>query len=135
MSFQRVVVFRPTGAGDPMRRFANFAALASLLIMEAAAAAQTARLYVETDPPDALITIDGTACGRSPKLIHDLAPGRHEIRIERTGYVGISKTVDFAPGAQEIIDVRLEVNARAASPARRTEAPPPTRPARAGSPR
>ena len=45
-----------------------------------------AKLRVRSEPADALVHVDGKAVGTTPVESLDLAPGHHEIRLERRGY-------------------------------------------------
>ncbi len=48
---------------------------------------KTGLVYVSTNPPDATVYIDGRrAHQKTPTAIRDLAPGKHFIRIEHSGY-------------------------------------------------
>lgn len=71
----------------------------------------TAKVYVETDPPDAYITIandSGTkANGRSRKQI-DVLGGRYEMTVERDGYEPSTQVIEVGIGKPYTKYVKLE---------------------------
>ena len=71
-----------------------------------------AKLRVRSDPPEALVRVDGQAVGTTPIDSVDLAPGRHDIRLERHGYVTGVQAVEGRAG--QTVDVSLHL-ARAAA--------------------
>jgi len=73
----------------------------------AAIKAMPAHLHVETTPGGASIMADGKAMGTTPTDV-ELAPGKHILHIELTGYLPIDKDVDLAYGAKENFSSALE---------------------------
>src|SRR5207245_911717 len=53
-----------------------------------------AKLRVHSEPPDALVRVDGQPVGTTPLESSSLAPGHHEIRLERRGYAAASQKVE-----------------------------------------
>lgn len=74
-----------------------------------------ATLAIKTEPRGATITIDDKPEGASPSTIVT-TPGRHELAIERDGYVTLKRRLDLAPGEERVLDFEL------------TPAPPRSRP-------
>jgi TonB family protein len=56
----------------------------------------TAVLRVRSDPPDAQVRVDGEEVGTTPIESLTLTPGRHEVRLERHGYLATSQTVEVS---------------------------------------
>jgi len=55
---------------------------------------KTGLVYVSTNPPDATIYIDGRVSHqKTPTALRDLAPGKHFIRIEHSGYIDWERNV------------------------------------------
>lgn len=55
---------------------------------------KTGLVYVSTNPPDASVYIDGRLNHQTtPTVLRDLAPGKHFIRIELTGYNDWERTI------------------------------------------
>jgi TolB-like protein len=72
------------------------------------AVAPYARLSVDTDPPDLLVTLDGKPIGKAPIRGRKLAPGRWEIASDGPCHRGTSRMVAVGAGqhGQEVL--RLE---------------------------
>jgi TonB family protein len=66
----------------------------------------TARLSVTSEPPGATVRVDGKTVGVSPIQAVSVAPGRHEVRVEKRGYRTYAH--DIRPGVGE----RVDLNAR-----------------------
>jgi hypothetical protein len=43
-------------------------------------------LVVDSRPPGAVVTVDGTRVGTTPLTLSSIAPGTHTVVIERPGY-------------------------------------------------
>ena len=71
-----------------------------------AAATAPGRLVVQTDPPGAVIFVDGDAVGAAPREI-ELSAGRHEIAAEAPGHIRGARTVTSVAGVQERLQLRL----------------------------
>jgi hypothetical protein len=63
-------------------------------------------LSVRTDPDGAVVLVDGRVVGRSP-MRHELAPGRHVVRVQQTGYAAQERVVMSQAGVHETIAVEL----------------------------
>ncbi len=64
------------------------------------------RLRVVSDPPGALVSLNGIALGQTPLEVV-LAPGRYRIVLSRFGYEEWSRTLDIAPGAVLQLEAQL----------------------------
>lgn len=113
--------------------------LASLLLA-APALASASSLKISTDPPGALVQLDGTAYGPAPVTIPKVEPGTHELKIAAEGYVTrvdllqVSGSEDLqihAPlnPAPRIIEPPPRPAQPAVAPAYQAQVPPPPPPA------
>jgi TIR domain/PEGA domain len=66
--------------------------------------AKKSSLVVTTDAPGAIVSIDGKRVDRFPL---DLPDGQHMVEVTAAGYHSFRKTVRFAGGAQESVNVAL----------------------------
>ena len=69
-------------------------------------------VIITTDPPGALITIDGVAIGASP-IERVLVAGKHRVRANLTGYVADERDVELVPGVRETLRLPLRRDPRA----------------------
>lgn len=99
--------------------------LASLLVA-APALAIASSLKITTDPPDAVVQLDGVAYGPAPVTIPKVAPGTHELKVAAEGYVTRVDLLQVSEG--EDLQVHAPLN-----PAPKVIEPPP-RPAAAPTP-
>lgn len=67
----------------------------------------TGDLYIETNPDDAEIFINGDKKGRSPLLIENLEDGRYEVTILKEGYKKQTINVDIIKGKRAVIKLNL----------------------------
>ena len=74
----------------------------------------TAKLRVHSEPPDALVRLDGQPIGTTPLESSSLAPGHHEIRLERRGYAPAAQKIEARAG--DTVEVGLQLERTAASP-------------------
>ena len=65
------------------------------------------RLHVETEPAEALVSVDGKQVGTAP-LSLDLAPGEHELDVGAEGYKTIAQQLSLDPGQQ--LSLRLALH-------------------------
>lgn len=63
-------------------------------------------LEIRTSPSDAEVYVDGEFVGYSP-VNYGTRPGRHEVRVERSGYETWRETVNVRPGSTATVDARL----------------------------
>jgi serine/threonine-protein kinase len=77
----------------------------------------TAKLHVTSDPAPAVVRVDGQAVGTTPLESFDVAPGRHEVRVERRGYAPAGQTVEGRGGQTVEVSLRLERDRSARSAA------------------
>jgi TonB family protein len=68
----------------------------------------TAKLRVRTDPPDASVLVDAKPVGTTPLEALSLPPGRHEVRVERRGYVAARREVEASAGQTVDLSLRLD---------------------------
>ncbi|MGI5864849.1 MAG: PEGA domain-containing protein [Myxococcales bacterium] len=99
--------------------------LASLLVASPALAIASS-LKITTDPPDAVVQLDGVAYGPAPVTIPKVAPGTHELKVAAEGYVTRVDLLQVSEG--EDLQVHAPLN-----PAPKVIEPPP-RPAAAPTP-
>ena len=74
----------------------------------------SAKLRVVSDPANAVVRVDGKAVGTTPLEALEVAPGRHEVRLERAGYSVASQTVNGRAG--ETVEVSLRLNRQPQDP-------------------
>jgi len=85
-------------------------------------------VQVETDPPGAVLTVDGKGVGVSP-LTLNLPPGRHTLSASKASRLEQRQTLDVAPGARAVARFVLPaVTAPAAGPAARPDTTGPSAP-------
>ena len=68
-------------------------------------------IAVRSSPGDARVFIDGNFVGYSP-LSYGTRPGRHDVRIERSGYETYSQSVNVRPGGTVTVDAGLSQRRR-----------------------
>ncbi|TMA25455.1 MAG: PEGA domain-containing protein [Deltaproteobacteria bacterium] len=66
-----------------------------------------ARLHVETEPPEAQVTVDGNPLGTSP-LNSEVTPGEHELQITLEGYKTIGQQLSLDPGQQLSLKLAMQ---------------------------
>lgn len=64
-------------------------------------------LWLEVDPADAHVALDGEFLDRGVWLI-SMAPGRHEVSVRRDGFRPWARSIGIGPGESLKIAVRLE---------------------------
>jgi len=84
-----------------------------------------AKLRVRSEPAGALVRLDGQAAGTTPLESLDLAPGHHEVRLERRGYVPATQEVEARWGQLADVSLRLERDRSALSASPPIPAPTP----------
>jgi TolB-like protein len=60
-----------------------------------------------TDPPEAIVTIDGEIVGTTP-LNRPIVPGKHIIRISKEGFIALEREITFVDGVGEELAYTLE---------------------------
>jgi serine/threonine-protein kinase len=85
---------------DRMRALAAAAAVAVVVAGglwlrrgNAAPAVATAQVSIATDPPGAVVLVDGNVAGNSPLVVPRLPAGPHMVRVERPGFKPDERTV------------------------------------------
>ena len=86
-------------------------------------------LTVASDPPNATVTVDGNAVGRTPITLRDLPAGTHTVVVAAPGRVTQSKTVELRGGSTSELNLALEVQAVTPPPVVTHEPPKPVEPA------
>lgn len=66
------------------------------------------KLNVRTNPPEAVISIDGRAVGTSPLYQDRMSMGRHWIKAAKAGYVDAVQQIDIGPDRSERIELTLQ---------------------------
>lgn len=66
-----------------------------------------ASFKLATDPPGALVTIDGEIAGTTP-LNRPISPGKHLIRVSKDGFIALEREVTFVEGVGEELQYSLE---------------------------
>ncbi len=74
------------------RRLIAAVSIASLCIFTATVASLPG-IRVTTDPPGAIVSMDGDRIGMSPIEIKRLVPGSHTVAVSRKGFKPVSKTI------------------------------------------
>lgn len=69
--------------------------------------AQPANVTVKSTPPGADISVDGKFMGNTPSTIQ-LAPGEHQVLIEKEGLRPWQRTMTVSPGGSITLDATLE---------------------------
>lgn len=75
--------------------------------VESSAAMQPASVTVKSNPPGADINVDGKFMGDTPSTIQ-LAPGEHQISVEKEGLRPWQRTMTVSAGGSVTIDATLE---------------------------
>jgi serine/threonine-protein kinase len=84
----------------------------------AAAVTAPGRLIVRSTPAGARVFVDGREQGQTPATIRDLAPGTHQVRITRDGYVAEERRLAITTAQPSpSLSVVLKRTAPVASPA------------------
>ena len=65
------------------------------------------RLHIETEPPEAGVSIDGQQVGTSP-YTGDVAPGDHVLEVSNDGYKTIQQQLQLDPGQQLSLKLALQ---------------------------
>ncbi|MEJ2666252.1 MAG: PEGA domain-containing protein [Deinococcales bacterium] len=66
----------------------------------------TATLRIDSNPQQGRAFVDGNFVGYTPTT-YQTRPGRHDIRVTRTGYVAFQTSVDLRPGATQTVSANL----------------------------
>ncbi|MDP6924569.1 MAG: PEGA domain-containing protein [Candidatus Scalindua sp.] len=68
----------------------------------------TGSLMVESNPPNAIIFVDGKEIGHTPEIIMSSAKGTHAIEVRMEGYDVWKQTVDIVPGDEKSLTAVLQ---------------------------
>jgi hypothetical protein len=70
-------------------------------------------LVVTSQPAGARVSVDGRLLPETtPTALRDLFPGKHEVRIEKTGYAAVERSLSTTEGDRAAIDVALPPETR-----------------------
>jgi len=67
------------------------------------------RLCVKSDPSGAEVYLDNGSVATTPAWLDGLAPGSHELRIEKVGYSPIRQTVQIGAGNETVVIAKLQL--------------------------
>ena len=65
------------------------------------------RLHVETEPPEAVVSIDGKQVGTAP-FTGDVSPGDHELEVTNEGYKTVAQQLNLEAGQQLSLKLALQ---------------------------
>ncbi len=92
-----------------------------------AVAPAPASVVILTDPAGAQAVVDSTAAGMTPLTLKNVAPGQHQVSLQRNGYQQVSRTFTLEPGESVTLNLTLSptvrVARRPARPAASTPSP------------
>jgi eukaryotic-like serine/threonine-protein kinase len=89
-------------------------------------APRSAEIRVETEPAGAEITVDGTARGKAPLTVTELAPGAHKLEAALDGYVTHTRTVTLKnAGESATLVLPLVAEPQKKQPAAQVDKSPP----------
>jgi hypothetical protein len=80
-----------------MAKFAPAAPPATVAAVEPAVAASTGSLTIDASVPNCDIEVDGSFVGNTPSTLN-LAPGKHDIAVKKTGYQDWARSMNVAAG-------------------------------------
>jgi formylglycine-generating enzyme required for sulfatase activity len=69
---------------------------------------KTGILEVITDPPQAMISLNGNIHGLSPRIITDLPLGRYELKIEKAEHTSLIMHVNINDASKQVVEVQLQ---------------------------
>ena len=72
------------------------------------------RVLVESEPPEAILSIDGKSLGNTP-FSAEVSAGAHQIGLELDGFEPLLKSVVLAPGSQRSLHFELQSNGNLAA--------------------
>lgn len=82
-----------------------------LLLTPSASPAQTAELFLQSNVPNATVSVDGREVGATNSdgevLLEGLAPGRHTIRLRKPGYWTASTQTTLEQGLTNVVSLEL----------------------------
>lgn len=73
-------------------------------------------LDINSDPMEAIIYIDEKKKGETPMIIKDILIGRHELKLEKNGYISFKKPFDIDENHVLSMNEKLTVDPKAAPP-------------------
>ena len=65
-------------------------------------------IYINTEPKNAFVKVDGESYRLSPTTVEDISPGNHLVEVSKDGFVTISKTVEVM--IDEMTNVDFDLN-------------------------
>jgi len=83
--------------GDMKLDMAKFAPVSAVSAVAAASAAVPSTLTIDASVPNCDIEVDGSFVGNTPSTLN-LAPGKHDIVVKKSGYTDWTRTMTVANG-------------------------------------
>ncbi len=84
-----------------------------------------ASLTILSDPAGAQAVIDATTAGMTPLTLKNVAPGQHQVSLQRNGYQQVSRAFTLEPGESVTLNLTLSPTVRVArKPARPSASTP-----------
>ncbi len=77
-------------------------------------AISTASVTILSDPTGAKVMVDAAAAGTTPLTMSNLTPGQHQVRLQRSGYLPMSRTLTLASGETVTLNLTLNPTVRTA---------------------
>ena len=85
----------------------------ALVRWQKAPASSRSLLVVTSQPAGARVSVDGRLLPETtPTALRDLFPGKHDVRIEKSGYAAVERALSTAEGERAAIDVALPPQTR-----------------------
>jgi len=68
---------------------------------------ESGSLAVDSNPPGAVVYVDGRFAGQTPLTLATIAPGEHRVQLARAGYLENSRLVTIKPGGRATVRTQL----------------------------
>lgn len=91
-----------------MRRIAYIAAIIAALASPVATAWAAGQIRIETDPPGAIISLNGAVQDVSPITVTNVIPGDHLVVARKAGHRDARRTVAVSPDQKAAVELKLE---------------------------
>ncbi len=66
---------------------------------------------IDSDPPNAIILMNGKEVGPTPSSVSELLPGKHKVEIIKEGYLDWVKDIDIIPDKEITLSATLQIKA------------------------
>jgi len=90
-------------------------------------------LSVKSNPSGAVVLIDGKERGTTPLEVDNLPLGRHQLKVQKTGYDDLMQTVTVKEGQTSELILALSAKPEEQAPPKVTQTPAPASPVAGGS--